>query len=367
MIFRVINFLFIFLTLQKIYLGKNIHCRRDYSLQCAEGWHTLINSDECAAPLSYVGPCSRLLHVEHDTKKKKLTERECNIKWPCLVQCDKDFSSQCPEDWYAEDEKVCRPLSTYTGSCLLPYDFSNMNEKQKEIWSNKCETTWPCKQKCKKDYSKFCPQNWIRDTDGLCKAPKSYNGPCLPKASLFSLDKSMKVAFEKLCKVNFPCMRTCRIDVTQPCPQKWIVQSDESTNKTSCIPPLTYKGSCDRTTNFFNLSLEQKEEISNVCDIDWPCTEETFNAINYDELCPEGWTQYEQYCIAPQTYDGPCRKKKQFGSFTKETKREYADECKVEWPLFKNKKDTNKISGLRKGRNNYGAVEPTTGEIISLI
>lgn len=366
MISRIFNFLFIFLILKKVYLGKNINCRRDYSSPCAEGWFK-INSEECISNISYEGPCSRLLHLQHDTKKKKLLEKQCNINWPCLIECEKDYSSQCPQNWFPENEKICKPLSTYKGSCLYSYDFSNMNNKQKEIWSNKCETNWPCKEKCKKDYSKFCPKNWIRDNNGLCKAAKNYNGPCLSKASLFTLDKSMKIAFEKLCKIDYPCMRTCKLDVTKSCPKKWLLQSDSFGNKKSCIPPNNYKGNCNQSTNFFNLSLEEIEEISNICDIEWPCTEETYDMINYDEICPEEWTQYENYCIAPQNYEGACMKKKEFTSFSKNVKKEYSEECNIQWPLLKNKKNINKISVLRKGRNNYGAVEPTTGEIVSLV
>ncbi|ETW16078.1 hypothetical protein PFTANZ_05249 [Plasmodium falciparum Tanzania (2000708)] len=73
------------------------------------------------------------------------------------------------------------------------------------------------------------------------------------------------------------------------------------------------------------------------------------------------------YCIAPQSYMGPCSKKKSFQSFKKEIKKAYAEECDIEWPLYKNSREEYlpKISTLRKGKYSYGSVEPITGNIIS--
>ncbi|CRG95797.1 CPW-WPC family protein [Plasmodium gallinaceum] len=364
------NFLFfiLFLIIKEAISQKNSTCLRDYSQNCAEGWSKLSKSKECVAPLSYRGPCPRFLQIEHETKKKKELEKLCNIYWPCLTYCEKNYSSECPEKWVQGDDKNCYPLATYEGTCLFSYDFSNMTDEQKEIWSNKCETMWPCKEKCKKDYSKLCPQKWIKDDNDLCSAPINYNGPCLSRASLVTLDKDMKVAFEKLCKLDYPCLKECKIDMDDPCPQNWILKSNESGTSISCLPPDEYKGICDENTKFIGLNLELKESIEYECDIKWPCAEEIPDLINYEELCPENWIQSENYCVAPQNYMGPCSKKKLFKSFRKEIKKAYAEECNIKWPLFKNSKENfPKISALRKGRYKFGIVEPITGEILSKI
>ncbi|KAI4835729.1 CPW-WPC family protein [Plasmodium brasilianum] len=277
---------------------------------CAEGWSKSSISDECVSPPSYRGP----------------------------FQCKKNYSHQCPNNWVPEDDTNCRPLATYEGTCLLSHDFSNMTDEQKEIWSNKCATDWPCKEKCKKDYSKLCPQEWTKNSnfcDGTCSAPIKYSGPCLPRASLHTLDKDMKESFEKLCKLDFPCLKECKIDNQDPCPKNWILKSDESGNPISCLPPDNYSGPCDEHSNFTGLNIDSKESIAYECDVQWPCAEETSNLINYEELCPENWTQSQKYCVAPQNYMGPCSKKKLFESFRKETKKAYAEECNIEWPLFK--------------------------------
>ncbi|EDL46954.1 hypothetical protein PVIIG_01334 [Plasmodium vivax India VII] len=165
-------------------------CRKDYARPCAEGWHQVNASQECVAPLSYRGPCPRFLQMESKATQKRLLEGECRISWPCLDQCERNYSLQCPEQWAPEDEKTCRPLAIYEGTCLPPHDFSKMTDPQKKIWSNKCETDWPCmvrhaslcaawgmplcgsppstlssacfspisKASCKKDYSRGCPQ-----------------------------------------------------------------------------------------------------------------------------------------------------------------------------------------------------------------
>ncbi|SOV83004.1 CPW-WPC family protein, putative [Plasmodium sp. gorilla clade G3] len=360
-------FCFVFSQIKSVISQKSTFCQKDYSKKCAEEWTKLSTSEECVSPLSYRGPCPRYLQAEHETKKKKLLERECNIFWPCLDNCEKDYSSQCPTNWVPEDEKYCRPLSIYEGTCLLPYDFSNMTNEQKEIWSNKCSSSWPCKEKCKKDYSKICPKGWIKESDGMCLAPKYYNGPCLSRASLITLDKEMKVAFEKLCKLSFPCLQECKIDDNDPCPKDWILKSDEFGTPQNCLPPDYYNGTCDEHTKFIGLNSTLKESLAYECDIKWPCEIDTTKLINYEEYCPEYWTQSEKYCIAPQSYMGPCSKKKLFQSFKKEIKKAYAEECDIEWPLYKNSREEYlpKISALRKGKYNYGSVEPITGNIIS--
>lgn len=359
--------IFLFLSLvTEAYSEKQPHCRRDFSNHCAEGWSKLLNSEECVAPLSYTGPCPRFLQAAHDTKKKKLLEKECNINWPCMTKCEIDYSAQCPSTWIPIDSVTCFPSSIYNGRCLLPQDFSIMTVEQKIIWGNMCDATWPCKEKCKKDYAKSCPQGWNKDDSGLCTAPKHYNGPCLPKASLTTMDKEMKVAFEKLCQIEFPCLRKCELDMEEACPKQWILQSDENGNAISCLPPDNYTGPCDRNTKFLSLSVESRDHKALECNVEWPCVEDEVNLISYDELCPEGWTQEEKYCIAPKEYQGPCPHKKLFTSFSKELKKEYGEICNIKWPLVEHKKlEHPKSHALRKGKYSSGAVDQATGDVIS--
>ncbi|VWU51754.1 CPW-WPC family protein, putative [Hepatocystis sp. ex Piliocolobus tephrosceles] len=344
------------------------YCNKDYSHNCANGWTKSNLTEECIAPISYRGPCPRFLQAETETKKKKILEQECNIFWPCIVDCEKDYTVPCPEKWVQEDEENCRPLSTYDGTCLSKHNFTNMTNEQKNIWSNKCLTSWPCKENCKKDYSKECPQGWIKENDGTCYAPKKYSGPCLSRVSLSSLDKDMKVAFEKLCMLQYPCLKTCEIDDNDPCPKNWIVKSDALGTPISCLPPDNYIGQCGEYTKFVGLNAKSKESVAHDCDITWPCVREAANIINYEELCPEDWIKSDKYCLAPQHYMGPCSRKKLFNLFKKELKMAYAEECNVQWPLIKNNvPHYPKMSALRKGKTKFGSVEPITGDVISNI
>ncbi|ANQ10432.1 Uncharacterized protein PCOAH_00048490 [Plasmodium coatneyi] len=336
-------------------------CRKDYSRPCAEGWHQVNASQECVAPLSYRGPCPRFLQMENKTTQKRLLEGECHIFWPCLDQCERNYSLQCPEQWVPEDEKTCRPLAIYEGTCLPSHDFSNMTDAQKEIWSNKCGTDWPCMTSCKKDYSRACPQ------DGSCYAPVKYSGPCLSRMSLLNVDEDMKVALEKLCNVSFPCVKTCEVDMSDPCPTGWFVKSDACGNALSCLPPDNYMGPCGEETKLIGLTnLKSKERMAYECGVRWSCSSAT-NPINYEQFCPDGWTKSEQYCVAPQNYAGPCAKKKLFVSFERGMKRAYAEECDVEWPLLGREASRSypKGSALRKRKYNIGPVEPFMGAIIS--
>eukprot|EP00366_Plasmodium_knowlesi_P003233 XP_002260730.1 hypothetical protein, conserved in Plasmodium species [Plasmodium knowlesi strain H] len=354
-------------------------CRKDYSRPCAEGWHQVNASRECVAPLSYRGPCPRFLQMENKTTKKRLLEGECRIFWPCLDQCERNYSLQCPEQWAPEDEKTCRPLAIYEGTCLPSHDFSNMTDAQKEIWSNKCETDWPCMVNHASLYSAWgmslCgyPQfhssnsfslfprrrarriiledgwtkesNTLRSSDGSCYAPVKYSGPCLSRMSLLNVDEDMKVALEKLCNVSFPCVETCDLDMNDPCPTGWFVKSDAFGNALACLPPDNYRGPCGEETKLIAIfvtssrlprtegltNLKSKKRMAYECAVKWPFA----NLINYEQFCPDGWTKSEQvYCVAPHNYVGPCAKKKLFATFERGMKKAYAEECDVEWPLL---------------------------------
>ncbi|ETW53933.1 hypothetical protein PFUGPA_03806 [Plasmodium falciparum Palo Alto/Uganda] len=91
------------------------------------------------------------------------------------------------------------------------------------------------------------------------------------RASLITLDKDMKVAFEKLCKLNFPCLKECKMDDNDPCPKDWILKSDEFGTPQNCLPPDYYNGSCDEHTKFIGLNSTLKESLAYECDIKWPC------------------------------------------------------------------------------------------------
>ncbi|SCM07227.1 CPW-WPC family protein, putative [Plasmodium chabaudi adami] len=355
------------LALKNVCSQNNAICQRDYSQNCAEGWGKLSSTEECVSPLSYKGPCPRFLKFEKDIKKKKLLENHCSIHWPCMNECEKDYSLQCPEKWGLEDEKNCHPLGTYEGTCLLIQDFSNFTNDQKEMWSNKCATTWPCKKTCVKDYSKQCPQGWVKDNDGTCYAQKNYVGPCLSRASLINFDEDMKVAFEKLCIVNYPCLRNCKMDQTDPCPKNWILKSNYLGNPESCLPPDNYSGHCGEQTKFIGIDENLKETMEYECGIKWSCVDEHSTFINYEEFCPENWTKNGPHCIAPLDYFGPCSKKKIFEGFTSDIKKAYAEECDSEWPSSSKLAPNTfpKIQTLRKRKYNFGAVEPITGQIVS--
>ncbi|GAW82942.1 CPW-WPC family protein [Plasmodium gonderi] len=343
-------------------------CRKDYSRPCAEGWHELRNSSQCIAPLSYGGPCPRFLQIEDSTKQKKIMEQECHIFWPCLFQCEKNYSLQCPEQWVPEDDRICRPLAIYEGTCLLSHDFSNMTNTQKEIWSNKCGTSWPCKPSTQPIFFFFLKgTEWIKDKDGSCSAPTKYSGPCLSRVSLLNVDKDIKVALEKLCNLSFPCIKECEVDMNDPCPSGWFLKSDEFGNPLNCLPPDNYEGLCGEETKFIGLiSLEMKEQMAHECGVKWPCVSDV-KLVNYEELCPERWTKSEKFCVAPTNYMGPCARKKTFVSFKKEIKKAYAEECNVEWPPFTKETTESfpKISVSRKRKYKFGVVEPFTGDIIS--
>ncbi|EUD66425.1 hypothetical protein C922_03059 [Plasmodium inui San Antonio 1] len=196
--------------------------------------------------------------------------------------------------------------------------------------------------------------------------------------SLLNVDEDMKIALEKLCNVSFPCVETCDVDMSDPCPTGWLVKSDAFGNALSCLPPDNYMGPCGEETKLMAIfvassqpprteglpNLKSKERMAYECGVRWPSA----NRIDYEQFCPNGWTKNQQvYCVAPPSYEGPCARKKLFGSFEKGMKRAYAEECDVEWPLLGREASDSypKGSALRKRKHNIGPVDPFTGAIIS--
>ncbi|KJP86152.1 hypothetical protein AK88_04203 [Plasmodium fragile] len=296
---------------------------------------------------------------------------------PCLDQCERNYSLQCPEQWAPQDDKTCRPLAIYEGVCLPSHDFSNMTDAQKEIWSNKCGTDWPCMVRHTSLYStwgmplsgkKEChtsdcflsphvfPSRRARRTTlegGWTKESNtqrsSNHSPF--ELGIFFFSTWIAIVFFTTMNDNCPILgRTIlfspffAIRLQQPCPAGWLVKSDAFGNAISCLPPDNYTGPCGEETKLM-----------------------AANPINYDQLCPDGWTKSEQYCVAPQNYMGPCAKKKLFASFERGMKRAYAEECDVEWPFVGREASDSypKGSALRKRKYNIGPVEPFTGAIIS--
>ncbi|CDJ47843.1 plasmodium falciparum CPW-WPC domain-containing protein, putative [Eimeria brunetti] len=74
-------------------------CPHDFSVLCPFAWTPSGDDTTCTAPEAYIGSCQRKMNFAVDQSAKEQLEDQCLISWPCLKQCNRDFSVLCPMDW----------------------------------------------------------------------------------------------------------------------------------------------------------------------------------------------------------------------------------------------------------------------------
>lgn len=222
----------------------------------------------------------------YSSKMKERFEQKCFVKWPCKGKsCRPDYSRNCPYGWTEQQDFVCAAGSGYTGPCprfmnttslLLRYDLKANVEFV-------CSVRWPCEVDCSKDYDQPCPIGWRHLGAGECLAPSFYKMPvndvCRAKMAFGNLDPAIKEAFSQECKAPWPCVAprtSCEKDYSSRCPVGWI---DIGSNG-FCQPPATYSGDCG-ARSFAALKDAAKHKLESTCNIEWPCKGENWFALEY--------------------------------------------------------------------------------------
>ena len=121
----------------------------------------------CAATSHYDGPCASEAYAFDgmSEKAKGRWSSLCLTSWPC-IDCAPDLAAVCPQGWMQLNEtQSCAPPDTYEGPCRgddtflyalgrdtsspsylkkISTDFSGYNAKMLAYWSAQCGAAWPC-------------------------------------------------------------------------------------------------------------------------------------------------------------------------------------------------------------------------------
>ena len=135
------------------------------------------------------------------------------------------------------------------------------------------------------------------------------------------------IAFEDvLAKVNLR-ESVLRKDFSVACPIGWVDGGDGS----KCTPPFGYQGACSEGVEFGQLDPEGKEARANECGATYPALGDC--VPDFSHACPEGWhTSADVVCEAPDSYVGPCVRRKDFRRISANGKALFEATCDVRWP-----------------------------------
>lgn len=136
---------------------------KDYSDACPLGW-TELTDGSCAAPKTYEAACSnKQVFIGSSVAEKMEVELSCAICWPCsgggadsAATCVRDWAQPCPNGYSPQDLPnnefseasgvTCVADLTYEGECEAEISFKDSHAKQE--FSERCQTSWPCKPTC---------------------------------------------------------------------------------------------------------------------------------------------------------------------------------------------------------------------------
>ena len=135
-------------------------CTPDFGAMCPSGW--LSEGDGCVAPAGYTGSCvGRKSFNGFSSAEKALWADRCGVSWPCRSAqgrssrmgggaslrraraCTEDLSVECPQGWHKLGANCVAPLA-YAGPCPSVASFSNLTSMQKQLYSDICQSQWPC-------------------------------------------------------------------------------------------------------------------------------------------------------------------------------------------------------------------------------
>ncbi len=127
---------------------------------CPDGW-TKLSGGKCKAPSTYNGPCDKISDFSNTTDSQKRSwAKTCGVKWSSLPDpvhvssgsessesessesSDDNIDVDCPDGWKGTSDGKCRAPSSYTGPCGGISEFSNYTNDQKWTWAKDCGAKW---------------------------------------------------------------------------------------------------------------------------------------------------------------------------------------------------------------------------------
>ncbi|KAK1932932.1 hypothetical protein X943_001446 [Babesia divergens] len=120
-------------------------------------------------------------------------------------QCRRQYWLQCPNGWsWNDDAKQCIAPQDYIGPCDIRKDFTHMNRDAREEYAWRCHVSWPCVNDLPIDKDMLCPLEWIKVSNSICLAPPGYSGVCPPISDFGGMTALDKAVYEHMCDVKWP-------------------------------------------------------------------------------------------------------------------------------------------------------------------
>jgi len=119
-----------------------------------------------------------------------------------VAGCPRDLR-QCPRHFVATSQSTCKPTDEYEGSCAL---IELPGAADMEHIAMSCNVEWPCVPGCRRDFSSTCPAGWKQLEDKTCLAPQGYSGQCSPVMSFVGFAVTDKALWAATCQAEWPCL-----------------------------------------------------------------------------------------------------------------------------------------------------------------
>lgn len=241
--------------------------------------------------------------------------------------------SKCPVRWY-QHGSVCHADSLYEGQCGSRIDLNVISTQQKLAFARFCKVSFPPLQlrNCNGlALSAPCPSLWYEIDDSICQAPENYRGNCDAIIDTSTMSTEDKYKFGEQCGARWPCESSPSHDYRNTCPAGWSLQFGSI-----CFAPNGYEGRCDSTMDLIGASVEDKQELEEICKISWP---DAPAGCRRDHVspCPYGWWQEvtpkgANSCVAPSVYAGKCNHVQVFDGMSPVEKTEWEHVCQAFFP-----------------------------------
>ncbi|SBT34298.1 CPW-WPC family protein, putative [Plasmodium ovale wallikeri] len=108
-----------------------------------------------------------------------------------------------------------------------------------------------------------------------------------------------------------------------------------TSNNLYCVAPDSYIGPCAKKINN-DIDISEKIKMEKKCLVFWQCDNNCIQDFE-NSVCPLDWVMFnEEYCTAPDNYVGNCLTKINFLNMSNKEKSIYSNLCDVRWPCKKN-------------------------------
>lgn len=216
----------------------------------------------------------------------------------------------------------------------------------------------PADSFCERNWARLCPDGWAM-VGASCVAPTSYAGPCKNTESFVHVDAMGKYRFSTSCNAPWQCVNdTCEHGRDyDACPSGWTSRGDGF-----CQSSADGTATCGNAYKIDIISVGEKQELSRVCGLTWPCTNGCER--DYTQPCPQEWSNVLGLCMAPATYAGDCGFSMNTTGMSAQQKRDIASKCETQFACAGAANELPGESGARSDEMGNGPIDSRADSVV---